>query len=83
MQHNSLPLVSILIQSPGFRWLVIFMAEYGTMFAVSGIACLMFLGGWSTGLPFELTTLFSESLDLGFFGVVVGNVINVVSHRDN
>jgi NADH-quinone oxidoreductase subunit H len=35
----------------GFRWLVIFMAEYGSMFAVSGIACVMFLGGWSLGLP--------------------------------
>ena len=33
----------------GFRWLVIFMAEYGSMFAVSGIACIMFLGGWSIG----------------------------------
>jgi NADH-quinone oxidoreductase subunit H len=61
----------------GFRWLVIFMAEYGSMFAVSGIACVMFLGGWSTGLPFELTTLFGETLDLGFAGVVIGNVINV------
>src|SRR5262249_12874688 len=42
----------------GFRWLVIFMAEYGSMFAVSGIACLMFLGGWSTGVPWELTDVF-------------------------
>ena len=59
----------------GFRWLVIFMAEYGSMFAVSGIACVMFLGGWSAGLPFELTILFGETL--GFPGVVIGNVINV------
>ena len=35
----------------GFRWLVIFMAEYGSMFAVSGIACILFLGGWSIGIP--------------------------------
>ena len=35
----------------GFRWLVIFMAEYGSMFAVSGIANIMFLGGWNLGLP--------------------------------
>jgi NADH-quinone oxidoreductase subunit H len=34
----------------GFRWLVIFMAEYGSMFAVSGIAAVMFLGGWNLGL---------------------------------
>ena len=41
----------------GFRWLVIFMAEYGSMVAVSGIASVMFLGGWSIGLPWELLGL--------------------------
>ena len=61
----------------GFRWLVIFMAEYGSMFAVSGIAILMFLGGWSTGLWFELTDLFEKTLGLGMIGTVIGNVINV------
>src|SRR5206468_6880646 len=34
----------------GFRWLILFMAEYGSMFAVSGIASLLFLGGWNSGL---------------------------------
>ncbi len=61
----------------GFRWLVIFMAEYGSMFAVSGIANIMFLGGWSLGLPFEWTELLG-----GFIGEVpglwLGNFINVV-----
>ena len=61
----------------GFRWLVIFMAEYGSMFAVSGIACIMFLGGWSIGVPVELTTFFGETIGLGTFGMVIGNVINV------
>lgn len=59
----------------GFRWLVIFMAEYGSMFAVSGIAVLMFLGGWSLGIPFELTNMFGEGSTLGW---MVGNVINVI-----
>jgi NADH-quinone oxidoreductase subunit H len=55
----------------GFRWLILFMAEYGTMFAVSGIATMMFLGGWNTGLvPVEL----SET----FLGQIVGNLINVL-----
>src|SRR5207237_2739956 len=38
-------------------------------FAVSGIANLMFLGGWSLGLPWELTDL---------FGTWVGNLLNVI-----
>jgi NADH-quinone oxidoreductase subunit H len=40
----------------GFRWLIFFMAEYGSMFAVSGIATLLFLGGWHLGfLPGDLS----------------------------
>lgn len=38
----------------GFRWSSFFLAEYGSMFAVSALASLLFLGGWHTGfLPFE------------------------------
>jgi NADH-quinone oxidoreductase subunit H len=52
----------------GFRWLIFFMAEYGSMFAVSGIAVLLFLGGWHIGiLPFDL----SDKIP------ILGNVINV------
>jgi NADH-quinone oxidoreductase subunit H len=60
----------------GFRWLSLFMAEYGSMFAVSGIAGILFLGGWNTGvLPDELTVLLGGTDT--FLGVV-GNIINVL-----
>jgi NADH-quinone oxidoreductase subunit H len=53
----------------GFRWLSLFMAEYGTMFAVGGIASILFLGGWNTGLlPWDPTHI---------LGPILGNVINV------
>jgi NADH-quinone oxidoreductase subunit H len=52
----------------GLRWSLFFMAEYGSMFAVSGIATILFLGGWHTGLtPWDLAD------KLGWFG----NLINV------
>ena len=41
----------------GFRWSIFFLAEYASMFAVSGVAVLLFLGGWDTGLCFPETLL--------------------------
>jgi NADH-quinone oxidoreductase subunit H len=56
----------------GIRWSYFFLAEYGSMFAVSGLAALLFLGGWHTGfLPFEP----SAPEHLGFW---LGNLLNVV-----
>jgi NADH-quinone oxidoreductase subunit H len=37
----------------GLRWGFFYMAEYGSMFAVSGIATILFLGGWYTGTGLE------------------------------
>jgi NADH-quinone oxidoreductase subunit H len=53
----------------GFRWSIFFLAEYGSMFAVSGLASLLFLGGWHTGfLRYDPT---------GTFGFWWGNLLNI------
>ena len=53
----------------GIRWSYFFRAEYGSMFAVSGLATLLVLGGWHTGfLPYE------PSLEFGFW---LGNLLNL------
>jgi NADH-quinone oxidoreductase subunit H len=44
------------------------MAEYGSMFAVSGIASLLFLGGWGLGIG-EMTD---------YLGPILGNIVNVI-----
>ncbi|MBI1899681.1 MAG: NADH-quinone oxidoreductase subunit NuoH [Planctomycetia bacterium] len=35
----------------GLRWSIFFMAEYGSMFTVSGLATILFLGGWNGPIP--------------------------------
>lgn len=35
----------------GMRWSYFFMGEYASMFAVCGIASILFLGGWHSGIP--------------------------------
>jgi NADH-quinone oxidoreductase subunit H len=61
----------------GLRWSFFFMAEYGAMFAVSGIATLLFLGGWHTGLvPTDLSEIPGLSWPLPGFNI--GNLLNAV-----
>jgi NADH-quinone oxidoreductase subunit H len=56
----------------GLRWSYFFMAEYASMFAVSGLAAILFLGGWQTGfLPWE------PSVRLGFWGHVIDVLVFV------
>lgn len=35
----------------GIRWSIFFMAEYGSMIVVSGLAAILFFGGWNGPIP--------------------------------
>jgi NADH-quinone oxidoreductase subunit H len=35
----------------GLRWSIFFMAEYGSMFVISGLAAILFFGGWHGPIP--------------------------------
>jgi NADH-quinone oxidoreductase subunit H len=56
----------------GFRWAVFFMAEYGSMVAVSGLAAILFFGGWNGPLPIAHWLGLTPGHDLG-----IGNFLGM------
>ncbi len=65
-----------LTEYSGFRWTVFFMAEYASMFAVSMLASILFLGGWNGPLPItEWLGLAVDPIEhplLAYFGNLIG-----------
>ncbi len=64
----------------GFRWLIFYMAEYGSMFIVAGLAAILFFGGWNGPLPIatwlhlDYPVGATEFSVLGFLGNLLGCV---------
>ncbi len=59
----------------GFRWLAFYMAEYGSMFAVSGLAAILFFGGWNGPLP--VAELLRLTHDTGPVAGYLGNLLGL------
>ncbi|HEV2968918.1 MAG TPA: NADH-quinone oxidoreductase subunit NuoH [Pirellulales bacterium] len=58
----------------GLRWSFFFMAEYGSMFAVSGLASILFFGGWNGPVPITQWLGLAHSTNplLHYFGNLLG-----------
>lgn len=60
------------------RWVYFMLAEYAHMFLISGVAIVLFMGGWWTGLPILDSGIYSLrrwAPDLGISGFELGNYI--------
>src|SRR5205085_10057390 len=60
----------------GLRWSFFFMAEYGSMFLVSGLAAILFFGGWHGPIPLITASGIDDSTGaLWFLTRTIGVVI--------
>lgn len=63
----------------GMRWSFFFMGEYASMFAVCGIASILFLGGWNTGIPPLDTALANMRAGDNMFAYYFAGIIGVAT----
>jgi NADH-quinone oxidoreductase subunit H len=61
----------------GLRWSFFFMAEYGSMLAVSLLASILFLGGWHGPLP--IGQWLGLTFEHGFWYGIAGNVLGTAN----
>jgi NADH-quinone oxidoreductase subunit H len=63
-----------LTEYSGMRWSFFFLAEYASMFLVSAVAAILFLGGWDDGFGI-VRTLKGNSTNVLDPGVIAGNLL--------
>ena len=61
----------------GLRWSFFFMAEYGSMLAVSLLASILFLGGWHGPIP--VSSMLGLTFEHGFWFGFAGNVLGTLN----
>ncbi len=61
----------------GFRWLAFFMAEYGSMFTVSGLAAILFFGGWNGPIP--IASMLGLTAENGPVLAWIGNFLGLLN----
>jgi NADH-quinone oxidoreductase subunit H len=66
-----------LTEYAGFRWSVFFMAEYGSMVVVSGLAAILFFGGWNGPVP--VTELLGLTAENGLVAAQLGNLLGAAN----
>lgn len=66
-----------LTEYSGFRWVIFFMAEYGSMLAVSLLASVLFFGGWNGPVP--ITEWLGLTPDHGVLAGYAGNLLGLAN----
>ena len=63
----------------GLRWSFFFMAEYGSMFLVSALGSVLFLGGWNGPFPLAQWIFGQHASELSGFSFVIANLLGLMT----